>query len=97
MKTWIIEERIFEIEPFQNITTFELAIMMKKGFHPSFWMLDTDANDHTIRTMMALPRQILRHFTVTTYKVEYKTRWWWLPNMDEEISRETIKTEGLVD
>ena len=85
---------IFEIEPFQNITTFELAIMKKKGFHPSFWMVDVASNDHAIRTMMALPRQILSHFTVTTYKVKYETTFF---HGDREISREEIKTEGIND
>ena len=94
MKTYTIEERVFSIEPFQNITTFELAIMMKKGFHPSFWMLDSESNDYAIRTMMALPRGILRHFTVTTYKVEYKKSFL---HGDKEISRDEIEKEGLTN
>jgi len=94
MKTCIVEERIFTIEPFQNITTFELVTMMKEGFHPSFWMIDSDVNDHAIRTMMALPTGVLRHFTVTTYKVEYKKSFL---HGDKELSRKTIKTEELIN
>jgi hypothetical protein len=103
MKTYITEERIFAVEPLEDITTFELAIMMKHRFDPSSWFVDDSnlRNSYKRKQDLArLPKEVIRHFVRVTSKIKYETRyrgWWWLPNMDEEISREIIKTERVSD
>ena len=96
MSTYIKEERALAVEPLEDITACELAVMMKKGFHPAFWMHDADKEAYTyIKSMiMNLPEKVLRHFVLTTHKVEYQKRFC---SFDGEVSRELVKTERVSD